>query len=188
MREPLTPTQEQAVFDEHLAGATYVEIARHHQTNTTKVYEIVQRLTPAECNSAAISRAARESAMQDRICRIVAVVASSFDMPPGAIWGCGRRQVLVRARFAAFLVCHEAGVPGNSIARAFEMDHTSVIHGRRQALNMAGRLPDYAERIAVARRAISRLEEPRGNSCRNHGGSFPKRDVAGEPSEQRRAA
>lgn len=80
--------------------------------------------------------------------------------PPWRIrWDAGWQYS--RIRFAVFFIAHEGGLECNHIAQVFEIDHSSVIYGRREALKRAGKDEQHAILIEALRWAWQEIEKKR---------------------------
>lgn len=139
----------QALIDDYLAGNSLVNVAARHQISETKAWLVIQSC--GVDNPAAHSRAAREEAQQLTIEKAARHASSLCQLRPGAIWRSPKLKPVVRARFIAFLVAYELGCSLKAIGRAFEMDHTSVLHGRDRALELAQIDALFAERLNAVR-------------------------------------
>lgn len=141
-----------ALLADYLGGETIRELSIRHGISPTTLYRHIQYESMG-MDSAAISRRSRETLMQDTAARVARMAGQAFNLRPGLIWTDSRKRHVVRARQAAFLVAYEAGVSGNAIARAFGLDHSTVLYGRQQAQNIADRDPCFAAAIDEMRAA-----------------------------------
>lgn len=124
------------LYDEYVAGATYVELGKRYGVTPGALCKLMQKLAGEKGTAARIAMAAREAAMQDKITRIAGIASRAFHLKPGEMWRSQRKQHQVNARYAAWLVAIENRVTTTAIARAFECDHTTVMHGRDRARAM----------------------------------------------------
>ena len=75
--------------------------------------------------------------------------AKLFDVSAREIVGRRRQPSIIRARFALYASLYQACATSyQEIAAILKRDHTTVIHGHRQAVAMASVDPDYAAAIA----------------------------------------
>lgn len=139
----------QALIDDYLAGGSLISVAERHQLSEKKAWLVIHGCGIE--NPAAQSRAAREEAKQIIIEKAASHASVLYKLRPGAIWRSPKLKPVVRARFIAFLVAYELGCSLKAIGRAFEMDHTSVLHGRNRALELAQTDALFAERLNAVR-------------------------------------
>lgn len=137
------------LLGEYLAGATVREISARHGVAYSTLYRWISE-EGIGLRRASLSRANREEKVQEKIARIAALTADAFDLRPGEIWRDSRKRHLAEARQAAFFIAAEHGIASNAIARAFEMDHSTVIHGRRRVIDRATWDADYRDRLVIA--------------------------------------
>ena len=123
------------LYDEYVAGATYTELAKRYGVTPGALCKLVHRIVE-KGEATRLSKAAREAAMQDKITRIAGIASRTFFLKPGEMWRGQRKLHQVNARYAAWLVAIENRVTTTAIARAFECDHTTVMHGRDRARAM----------------------------------------------------
>lgn len=138
------------IYEEYIAGATFTALGRRYGVSPSALCKLMASF--GEEGWAAKARDAREAAMQDKIARIAGIAGRVFRLKPGEIWRGGQRQQFVVPRFAAWLVAVENGASLAGISRAFECDHTTVMHGRDKARDMEARDDIFATRIARVRR------------------------------------
>lgn len=155
MSEP-QPYDEVAVFNAYVGGSSYRQLREQYGIPQITAIRLVERLGGRDRNWSRISKENRENAQQEKIAQIVKLAGEIFGMRPGALWHSTRKDSVVRVRQAAFLVARDTGMSLAGIGRAFEMNHATVIHGCRQAENIASRSPEYAESVAVLRGAVER--------------------------------
>lgn len=95
--------------------------------------------------------------------RIVAVVSERFDVPIDDILGESRRREIVTARHAVIWYCRdvlEMSYP--EIGRAFNLDHTTVMHAARRHAKRCRESRVMADRSHMTRWAVEKelLSDP----------------------------
>lgn len=140
------------LYAEYLAGETFVSLGRRYGVSPSALCKLMRRYGGENGWWVSKAKQAREAAMQDKITRIIGIAARVFGLKPGAIWRGERLPRHVNARFAAWLVAIECGATAAAIARAFEYDHTTVIHGRDRARAMAATDEIFLARLNRIRR------------------------------------
>lgn len=71
-----------------------------------------------------------------------------------------RFREMARTRFAVFQVAYEHGWSNPHIGRIFGFDHSSVLHGRKQAIKLQKSDFDYATFMVALRHAAKIRPEP----------------------------
>jgi chromosomal replication initiation ATPase DnaA len=75
--------------------------------------------------------------------------ARLFDTTAKDLRGNSRFRLHTHPRFALFKVMHLRGASKHQIGRFFERDHSTVVHGIRQADALAVRDIDYGARLSA---------------------------------------
>jgi len=148
--------QERAIFGAYINGASYSDLSEQYSVSPSSVFNAVRRIGGRGTKWGEIAKANREAATQDDISRIAGLAGQVFCLRPGLIWTPTRKRHVMRARQAAFLVARENGASFPAIGRAFEMDHSTVLHGCWQARNYAERVPHYARLVELLRNVAAR--------------------------------
>jgi len=140
---------QQALVAEYLSGTKYAALSDKYGITYHAVTKVLKDVFGSRPSSA------REMYAQERIAEISASAGKVFGLSPGAIWHGTRIQQRTRARYAAWLVCIENGIAAKAIARAYEMDHSSVLHGRDQARILAEKVPEFGDRLNALRAMVA---------------------------------
>lgn len=153
-RPVITPAVEQWIVDEYVRGATLAQLGRAMGTHSKRVWFIIDQTgRRQECVRAA--REAREEHQQQLIAEIARNAGPIFGLKPGRIWLDNRKSDYTLPRYAVFAVSVEMGCARAAIARAFEIDHTTVIYGLRRAEIFERRDPEFRWRIERLREAVN---------------------------------
>lgn len=136
----------QALIADYLAGGSLVNVAARYQLTQTKAWLVIQ--AAGVNDPAKQSREARRQAYQTVVEQVARTAAHVCKV---RIWQSSRAVPATRARFIVFAVSRELGCSFKSIARAFEMDHASVIHGCNRAAELAELDDLFAERLNAVR-------------------------------------
>lgn len=85
--------------------------------------------------------------------RALIAAASKLDVDIEDVRSSTRLRPAVHARWAVMATLRDGGLSFPKIGKLFGLDHTSVQHGVRSAVKLAGVNPDFAEAIELARAA-----------------------------------
>lgn len=103
---------------------------------------------------------------------LVAAVANEFHMDAQDVIGTKRFKYIMRARFALYKVLHVRGMSLSNIGRVCGgRDHTTIIHGLKQADEWMRRDPIYKEiieRVSVLKAYRVQLRPETGAETHNH--------------------
>lgn len=138
------------LLSEYLAGASLSQLARKYGVGVSKIHRWLDGDDP-DRERVSVSRSNRALRQQERVEAIASAAGRSFFLKPGAIWTDSRQREISRARHAAFLVATEQGVSSTAIGRAFDMDHSTVVYGRQQALKHAAADADFSSALRQIR-------------------------------------
>jgi len=90
---------------------------------------------------------------------VIAATAQVFDVPESGLLGRYRRPDLVEARQVAMaLAVHLLSKSMPAVGRAFDRDHTTVLHAMRRVSERVALEPDFAARVARVRTLVTTVK------------------------------
>jgi chromosomal replication initiator protein len=122
--------------------------------------DLAGRVAALETRVAALAAEPRLRSAGPTLACIVGAVALEFGVTRAELLGDGRSRQHVRARQAAMLLARDLAQRSTTvIGRALGRDHTTVIHGTARARELAATDPDFAKRLAAARKTLTQRSE-----------------------------
>jgi chromosomal replication initiation ATPase DnaA len=79
---------------------------------------------------------------------IILTCARMFEVPTSRLKGYARAEGAREARFALYRALHLRGHTYSAIGIMLDRDHSTVLHGVREADKLIAQCPDYAAKVA----------------------------------------